>query len=390
MWNLAEGLAERRAAGLERRVRALQPVDGVRVHDGRRELLQFCSNDYMGLAADQRLRAAFVDEAMRSGVGSGASHFVTGHRPVHEALASRLAAWLQRDQVLLFSSGYLANLGIVDALVGRRDQVYQDRLNHASLLDGARLSGARLKRYAHGDMEQLERSLSRDVEGRRLIVSDGVFSMDGDIAPLSELASLAARYGAAMLVDDAHGLGVLGETGGGSLQQAGLDQDRVPLLVGTLGKAAGTFGAFVAGPAVWVEHLRQQARTQIYTTAPPAALAAATLVAIDILTEETWRRHQLQALIARFQAGAAQLGLRLLPSPTPIQPVLVGDAGTALEASEALDRRGIMVSAIRPPTVPAGSARLRVTFSALHKEADVDRLLEAMADIPVLRSAESA
>lgn len=387
MWNLAQGLAERRAAGLERRVRALQPVDGVRARHGRQELLLFCSNDYLGLAADSRLNRAFAAEAAHSGVGSGASHFVTGHRPVHEALERRLADWLQRDQALLFSSGYLANLGVIDALVGRRDQVYQDRLNHASLLDGGRLSGARLIRYAHGDMQQLEARLQRVADGRRLIATDGVFSMDGDVAPLAELAALAARHDAAMLVDDAHGLGVLGATGGGSLQQAGLDQDQVPLLIGTLGKAAGTFGAFVAGPADWIAYLRQQARTQIYTTAPPPALAAATLSGIDILIDEDWRRQHLQLLIHRFRAGAAQLGLRLLPSQTPIQPVVVGDSAAAVVASEALEQRGILVSAIRPPTVPEGSARLRVTLSALHSPADVDRLLDAMADIPLLRQA---
>ncbi|MCK8516910.1 8-amino-7-oxononanoate synthase [Methylonatrum kenyense] len=385
MWNLAQGLAERRAAGLERHLRALQPVDGVRARHGRQELLLFCSNDYLGLAGDDRLRQAFTAEAARSGVGSGASHFVTGHRPVHEALEDRLAEWLQRDRVLLFSSGYLANLGVIDALVGRGDHVYQDRLNHASLLDGGRLSGARLVRYAHADMRQLEERLRREVAGRRLIVSDGVFSMDGDIAPLPELAALAARHDAALLVDDAHGFGVLGDTGCGSLQQAGLNQDQVPLLIGTLGKAAGTFGAFVAGPHAWIAHLRQQARTQIYTTAPPPALAAATLTAIEILGREHWRRQQLQSLIAQFRTRATQLGLRLLPSETPIQPVVVGDAAAAVDASRALEQRGILVSAIRPPTVPEGSARLRVTFSALHTAADVELLLDAMAGVPALR-----
>lgn len=385
MWNPAQSLAERRAAGLERRPRTLEPVDAIHARVDGRELLVFCSNDYLGLADDPRLRKAFAVEAEVSGVGSGASHFVSGHRPVHDALAERLAAWLDRDRVLLFATGYMANLGVIDALVGRGDRVYQDRLNHASLLDGARLSGARLSRYPHLDMTQLDARLQRNPGARQLIASDGVFSMDGDVAPVTAMAQLAARYGAALMVDDAHGIGVLGRTGGGVLQEADLGQDAVPLLVGTLGKAAGTFGAFVAGPADWIAMLQQQARTQIYTTASPPALAAATLAAIDIIEQDDGRRQHLQDLIKRFRLGAGQLGLRLLTSRTAIQPVLVGDAAEAVAASAELERRGILVSAIRPPTVPVASARLRVTLSALHQERHVDQLLDALGDIPALR-----
>lgn len=385
MWNPAQSLAERRAAGLERRPRTLEPVGAIHARVDGRELLVFCSNDYLGLAADPRLRKAFAVEAEVSGVGSGASHFVSGHRPVHDALAERLAAWLDRDRVLLFATGYMANLGVIDALVGRGDRVYQDRLNHASLLDGARLSGARLSRYPHLDMTQLGARLQRNPGARQLIASDGVFSMDGDVAPVTAMAQLAARYGAALMVDDAHGIGVLGRTGGGVLQEADLGQDAVPLLVGTLGKAAGTFGAFVAGPADWIAMLQQQARTQIYTTASPPALAAATLAAIDIIEQDDGRRQHLQDLIKRFRLGAGQLGLRLLSSRTAIQPVLVGDAAEAVAASAELERRGILVSAIRPPTVPVASARLRVTLSALHQERHVDQLLDALGDIPALR-----
>ncbi len=390
MWNPAQSLAERRAAGLERRQRTLEPVDGIHARVDGRELLVFCSNDYLGLAADPRLQKAFAAEADLSGVGSGASHFVSGHRPVHDALAERLAAWLHRDRVLLFATGYMANLGVIDALVGRGDRVHQDRLNHASLLDGARLSGARLSRYPHLDMTQLDARLQRNPGARQLIASDGVFSMDGDVAPVAAMAQLAARYGAALMVDDAHGIGVLGRTGGGVLQEADLGQDAVPLLVGTLGKAAGTFGAFVAGPADWIAMLQQQARTQIYTTASPPALAAATLAAIDIIEQDDGRRQHLQDLIKRFRLGAGQLGLRLLTSRTAIQPVLVGDAAEAVAASAELERRGILVSAIRPPTVPVASARLRVTLSALHEDRHVDQLLDALGDIPALRRADEA
>ena len=283
----------------------------------------------------------------------------------------------------------MANLGMVCALAGRGDLVAEDRLNHASLIDASRLSGARVRRYAHADPDAAARRLAT-ATGHRFIVTDGVFSMDGDAAPLAALAEVAVRTDAALLVDDAHGLGVLGRDGRGSLDAAGLAPTAVAALVGTLGKALGTFGAFVAGSEAVVETLIQRARSYIYTTAPPPAVATATLAALRLAREEGWRRERLATLIARFRSAAADLGLRLVPSATPIQPVIAGDARAALAAAEQLFARGLWVSAIRPPTVPAGSARLRITFSAAHREQDVDRLLEALAQIPELNAGAPA
>jgi 8-amino-7-oxononanoate synthase len=272
----------------------------------------------------------------------------------------------------------MANLGVIAALVGRGDRVFEDRANHASLLDGARLSGARLVRYAHAGVADLDERLSGAAAGKRLVATDGVFSMDGDLAPLPALAAVAADREAWLMVDDAHGLGVLGPAGRGSVAAAGLGVEQVPVLMGTLGKALGTFGAFVAGSDALIETLIQDARTYIYTTAPPPALACATSAALQRVRADDWRRERLQQLVQRFRSGAAQLGLALMDSITPIQPLLAGEAHTALRLSAALRRQGILVTAIRPPTVPAGSARLRITFSAAHTEAQVDRLLEAL------------
>lgn len=381
MWDLRAELEALRDQGLERRPRALAHVHGARCRaDDGRELLVFCSNDYLGLADDPSVTMAFTAAAREYGVGAGASHLISGHRPVHDALAEALAEWLNRDRALLFSTGYMANAGVIGSFVGRGDLVHQDRLNHASLLDGARASGARLLRYRHGDPASLAGGLERQAR-RHLVVTDGVFSMDGDMAPLPALAELAREADAALLVDDAHGLGVLGPEGRGSVAATGLGQSEVPLLVGTLGKAFGTFGAFVAGPSDWIELVQQRARTLIYTTAPPPALAAATLESLRLIREEPWRRTHLAKLIRRFREGVTAMGLPLLPSDTPIQPLLVGDAGAAVAASRALEERGLLVTAIRPPTVPKGSSRLRVTLSAAHSESQVDRLLDALEAI---------
>jgi len=390
MWDLRAELEHLRSRDLERRCRPLADVHGPHAvgSDGRR-LLVFCSNDYLGLADHPEVTAAFVAEARASGVGSGASHLVSGHRPVHDALAEALADWLGRDRALLFSTGYMANQGVIHTLVEQQDMVHQDRLNHASLLDGGLLCRGGMRRYAHADPVALAASLGRPGRPgkpirRQLVATDGVFSMDGDIAPLRELHTVARRYGAAMLVDDAHGLGVMGEQGRGCVDAAGLDQQQVPLLVGTLGKAFGTFGAFVAGPADWIELLQQRARSHIYTTAPPPAMAAATLASLRLVREEGWRRAHLQGLIQRFRQGARALNLRLLPSVTPIQPLLVGEPAAALAASRALEDLGILVTAIRPPTVAAGTARLRITLTAAHGDAHVDRLLESLEAIAPL------
>lgn len=384
---LGERLEQRRAQGLWRERRLLDGPQTVEtVIDGRR-CVSFCSNDYLGLASDARVTEALRQGAARYGVGSGASHLVNGHGRAHEELEEALAAWTGRERALLFSTGYMANLGALTALAARGDQVYADRLDHASLLDAALLSGARLRRYRHRDHAQLAEWLRETpANGARFIVSDGVFSMDGDLAPLPELAALARRHGANLMIDDAHGLGVIGPRGGGTLAHFGCGQAEVPILVGTLGKALGTFGAFVAGEAALIETLIQFARSYIYTTALPPALACATLAALRIAQEEEWRRGRLAALIARFREGARGLGLTLLEPPagsppTPILPLITGSAESAQRLSRDLLGRGLLVTAIRPPTVPQGSARLRITLSAAHTEAQVDRLLDALSGL---------
>ena len=346
-------------------------VDGARY-------LSFCSNDYLGLANHPQIVAAFKEGADKYGVGSGASHLVTGHQRPHHALEEALAEFTDRPRALLFSTGYMANLGTVAALAGRGDTVSEDRLNHASLLDAGLLSGARLHRYPHGDTTALQQYLTENAEHPSLIVTDGVFSMDGDLAPLPQLAAIAQRHSAWLMVDDAHGLGVMGATGRGTLEHFGMDHRSAPILIGTLGKAFGTFGAFVAGGEELTEYLIQRARPYIYTTALPPAVAHATLTSLRLVQEEAWRREHLRALIARFRRGAEQLGVNLMPSETPIQPLLVGSSEKALALSAALRRRDIYVTAIRPPTVPKDTARLRITFSAAHSEKHADQLLAAL------------
>jgi 8-amino-7-oxononanoate synthase len=378
MQSLETALAERRAAQLYRQRRVVDGPQGPQLELDGRSVANFCSNDYLGLANHPALVAALKRGAEEYGVGAGASHLINGHSRAHHALEEELAAFVGRPRALLFSTGYMANLGAVSALVGRGDTVLEDRLNHASLLDAAKLSGARLQRYLHADASSLAAHLEKHGDGRTLLVTDGVFSMDGDVAPLTELAAVAARHQAWLMVDDAHGLGVLGDGGRGSVVQHKLDTAAVPVLMGTLGKAFGTFGAFVAGSEALIETLIQQARSYIYTTAMPPAIAEATRASLRLVQTEEWRREKLAALVQRFHSGAAQLGLPLLASETPIQPLVVGETSRAMAISEALLQRDILVSAIRPPTVPAGSARLRITFSAAHSEAQVDELLLAL------------
>lgn len=377
MWDLAAETQARRAADLYRQPRAIAYQGGHAELDGRR-LRVFCSNDYLGLAVDPRVIEAFQRAAAEYGVGSSGAHLITGHRREHDALEEELADFLGRSRALLFSTGYMANMGLIDALVRDGDAVFHDWLNHASLYDGGRLSGAAVFRYAHADTAALADLLAQGEYRRRLIVSDGLFSMDGDVAPLAELAELARRHGGWLMVDDAHGIGVLGPDGRGCVAAAGLGEAEVPVLVGTLGKAFGSFGAFVAGSAELIEWCVQKARTYIYTTALPPAVCAATRQALRLVQAENWRRERLSLLVARFRAGAEQIGLSLMPSNSPIQPVLIGDAATALALSRGLEQDGFLVTAIRPPTVPNGTARLRVTLSALHSEADVDALLAAL------------
>ncbi len=381
MKNLAEQLALRKQENLYRQRGVLDGPQGVEICIDGQDCLSFCSNDYLGLANHPQVVAAFHKGLDEYGAGSGAAHLVSGHSRAHHQLEEELAAFTGRPRTLLFSTGYMANLGVMAALLGRSDRVFEDRANHASLLDGARLSAARLIRYRHADAADLAARMASAPPGEYLVATDGVFSMDGDIAPLQDLARLCAQQQAWFMVDDAHGFGVLGRGGRGSVDAAGLGVEDVPILVGTLGKAFGTFGAFVAGSEELVETLIQQARSWIYTTASPPALACATRAALQLVCSEGWRRERLVALIRRFRAGARQLDLPLLESDTPIQPLLVGDAGKTLQMSAALREQGILVTAIRPPTVPEGTARLRITFSALHTDEHIDRLLDVLGRV---------
>lgn len=379
---LARGLERLSAAHLLRTRRIVEshpdPHDATCVLVEGRRLRNFCSNDYLGLSAHPALAQAARDCLADGVFGAGASHLVTGHTREHHALEEELAAFVGRERSLLFSSGYLANLGAIAALSARGDRIVADRLCHASLIDGALLSRARLRRYAHADSAAAARLLCNPSAAERragtLLITDGVFSMDGDLAPLPELCALCADAHATLLVDDAHGLGVLGASGRGTLEHFALPVEAVPVLIGTLGKAFGSFGAFVAGDADLIEHLLQQARSYIYTTALPAAVAAATRAALRIAVAEPWRRERVQALTQRWRRAAAAEQLPLTPSITPIQPLIVGESARAVALSEALRSAGFWVSAIRPPTVPAGTARLRISLSAAHSEADVDAL----------------
>ncbi|WP_426809887.1 8-amino-7-oxononanoate synthase [Pseudomonas sp. WOUb67] len=388
-FDLAARLAERRAADLYRQRPLLESPQGPEVVVDGQRLLAFCSNDYLGLANHPEVIAAWQAGAERWGVGGGASHLVVGHSTPHHQVEEALAELTGRPRALLFSTGYMANLGAITALVGQGDTVLQDRLNHASLLDGGLLSGARFNRYLHNDAASLASRLDKAV-GNTLVVTDGVFSMDGDLADLPALADVARARGAWLMVDDAHGLGTLGVQGGGIVEHFGLGVDEVPVLIGTLGKACGTAGAFVAGSEELIEALVQFARPYIYTTSQPPALACATLKSLELLRRETWRREHLAALIRQFREGAQQIGLELMDSPTPIQPIMIGDSAKALRLSRMLRERGLLVTAIRPPTVPAGSARLRVTLSAAHSEAQVQLLLNALAECyPQLENADA-
>lgn len=379
---LTQRLETRVAQQLYRQRRVTDsPQQPLLKQDGR-ELLAFSSNDYLGLANHPRVIEAFTAAVRQYGVGSGASHLINGHLRPHHQLEEALADFTGRERAVLFSTGYQANLGTLSGLLGHHDRIYQDRLNHASLIDGATLSRARLLRYRHADSGHLAELLSRRPPATTaLIATDGVFSMDGDVAPLKGLAALCQRRGAWLMVDDAHGLGVLGPGGAGSLAGANLDERQVPVLMGTLGKAFGTHGAFVAGSQGLIDFLLQTARSYIYTTALPPALAVATSTALAIAREESWRRDVLAERVAQFRAGAAELGYRLLPTSSPIQPLLVGESGVAVALSEALEARGLLVTAIRPPTVPAGTARLRVTLSAAHDGDQVARLLQGLAAV---------
>ncbi len=374
---LAAELADRDVRGLRRVRRVLASPQRARVTVDGHDYVAFCSNDYLGLAADPRLAAAAREGVDRYGVGGGASHLILGHGTAHHELEEALAQFVRLPRALLFSTGYMANMGVVSALTGRGDAVFADKLNHASLNDAALVSRAAFKRYAHNDLDALARLLATTTARRRLVVTDAVFSMDGDIAPVAALLELCERHDAYLFIDDAHGFGVLGEAGRGTLEHFGITSDRI-IYMATLGKAAGVAGAFVAGDETLIETLIQNARTYIYTTATPPLLAHALLASLQIIAQEEWRRERLRALIAQLRDGLAASPWQLMPSETPIQPLLVGGNDAALALSARLAATGLLVPAIRPPTVPQGTARLRISLSADHEVADVARLVAAL------------
>lgn len=378
MFELKSELVKKREAGLYRERRVNATAQGVHSLIEGKQYLSFCSNDYLGLANHPEIKKAFVDAVEKYGVGSGSAHLINGHSQLHHDCEQRLAEFTGRERALLFSNGYMANLAIASGLLGRNDYVYQDKLNHASLIDAAKLSGAKLVRYRHKDIDHLKRQLAHhQSRSRKLLMTDGVFSMDGDCADLVQITQLCAANDTCCMVDDAHGFGVLGDSGGGLLQVLGLNQQQVPIFMATLGKAVGTAGAFVAGSDDLIETLIQQARPYIYTTASPPAISAATLCSLAIIEQEVWRRQKLSDLIDYLRRGLSNLDLELMPSDTPIQPIIIGDNKRALAFSDNLFKQGLLVTAIRPPTVPEGSARLRITLSAAHEKEHIERLLAA-------------
>lgn len=351
--------------------------------------LNFCANDYLGLAADPRVADAAANALRDHGTGSGAAALVSGHNRLHRALEEAIADFLGAERALLFSSGWAANLGALPALVGRGDRIASDALNHASLIDGARLSRAEIARVPHADVAAFDAALAEPA-GARLAVSDAVFSMDGDSAPLSALAERCRQHEATLYVDDAHGFGVAGPCGRGSVAAAGLNHEDVPVYVATLGKSLGAAGAFVAGSESLIDYLVQRARTWVFSTAPPPAMAAAALAALRILEAEPERLDALHANVAYFRDAATQLGLPIAGSTTPIQPLMLGDAGVTMSMSRALFERGFWVAGIRPPTVPEGGSRLRITLSAAHERAQIDALLDALSSVFTAQSAMTA
>jgi len=385
MDELKQELEQRRQQGLYRRRLISEAPQSVHSQIDGKTLLCFCSNDYLGLANHPEIKKAYADALHEYGAGSGSAHLVNGHSRLHHECEEKLAEFTGRERALLFSTGYMANMAVTSALVDRDDYIFQDKLNHASLIDAAQLSRARFRRYPHADLPRLQRQLEdaqkERPQSRRLIMSDAIFSMDGDAVPLARIAELARHYRAWLMIDDAHGFGVLGRNGAGLCEAEGLDQQQVPVLMATLGKAVGVSGAFIAGSDTLIETLIQRARSYIYTTASPPAASAAVMKSIDIIQQDDWRRAKLMELISYFKQQAAAMDIELMPSDSAIQPVVIGDNHNAVKASELLFDEGFHVAAIRPPTVPEGSARLRITLSAMHETGHIDMLLETLQSI---------
>ena len=356
-------------------------AQGVELFKNGRRYLSFCSNDYLGLANHPKVVEAFQLASKKYGVGSGASHLVNGHSEEHHLLENELAEFTGRARALLFSSGYMANVGVINALTSREDVIFQDRLNHASLIDGGLLSRAKVSRYRHQDISHLRTQIESSRGKRKLIVTDGVFSMDGDVAKVTELAQLATQNNAWLMVDDAHGFGFLGDKGGGIAEYYQLDVNQLPILIGTLGKSFGTYGAFVCGSEQLIEYLIQFARSYIYTTAVPPAIAAATRCSLKLLSEENFRREHLQKIIAYFRDGCTDIGLQPMESNTPIQPIILADDRVAVSCAKKLMDKNIWVTAIRPPTVPEGTSRLRITLSSDHTFGHIDELLDSLKEV---------
>tara|TARA_R110002096_G_scaffold374321_3_gene567994 strand:+ start:2211 stop:3368 length:1158 start_codon:yes stop_codon:yes gene_type:complete len=377
-WDLSGQLDGLKQQQLYRSRQVIEGPQGAQVRIAGAWFDNFSSNDYLGLANHPDVIKAFQHAAGQYGVGSGSAHLICGHSAEHHALEEELAGFTGRQRALVFSTGYMANMGTIASLVGKNDEVFQDKLNHASLIDGALISGAQFKRYPHGDLKRLGQLLAQSTSKKKLIASDGVFSMDGDEANVVELASMAQQSTSLLMIDDAHGIGVLGQRGGGLLEKLGLNSQQVPILMATLGKSLGTAGAFIAGDEALIETLIQRARSYIFTTAMPSATMAATRVSLKLCQQDTWRREKLAALVAQFRRGAEQLGLQLIASTTPIQPIILGSNQAVMLAAERLKKHNILVGAIRHPTVAKGSERLRITFSASHTEQQLDRLLSAL------------
>tara|TARA_R110002074_G_scaffold145034_1_gene293163 strand:- start:35173 stop:36333 length:1161 start_codon:yes stop_codon:yes gene_type:complete len=377
-WGLPGQLDELKRQQLYRSRQIIEGPQGARVQIAATSYDNFSSNDYLGLANHPAVIKAFQQAAEKYGVGSGSAHLICGHSSEHHALEEELAEFSGRQRALIFSTGYMANLGVISALVKKGDEVFQDKLNHASLIDGGLISGARFRRYPHGELNRLQQIVEQSSSAKKLIVSDGVFSMDGDEANVSKLASIAAQTNAMLMIDDAHGVGVLGKNGAGLLEKHGLNQQQVPILMATLGKSLGTAGAFVAGSEELIETLIQGARTYIFTTAMPSAMMAATRASLQLCQLENWRREKLAALVAQFRLGAQQLGLNVMPSSTPIQALILGSNQAVMSVGQRLKEKSILVGAIRHPTVAKNTERLRITFTANHTESQVEGLLLAL------------